>query len=165
VSRYREEKSHKANISTISYNPSISLRARLSKDLGISVKVFYNRGIEEPKGGEKRIKRTFSPSLHLDWIIARPGDIRIPGTRWKLVGLKNELELDVDLKANFLKEKEGEVLRRAMDEYTLKLSGSYDLQKSTEGTLGASLRYCSNKLEIHKSFFAWEAFFRVEFKF
>ncbi|MEW6608397.1 MAG: carbohydrate binding domain-containing protein [bacterium] len=143
--------------------PSLIWKRKWKQGLDTEFKLDHQNSKTKKQGGLNDSLFNITPSFLIKHDITRPQPVKLPFGR-KLT-LNKRLTTDTILKIKLEKKKENNRITVHTNEYSVDMSGTYELQKNVTGTLGGKIGYTQNKLEKDKNFYGYEARFRVNFKF
>ena len=164
LTKYRQrEKIVRDTSRTISKSPSMSWQANWTQNFRTTLGVDYAQS-EETKDEEINLEETTSPSLSLDYKIARPLSIKFPFVKRRLV-LSRQIDINFNLGAKFKQRTETEVPKIRSNKYTAGLGLKYQIQKNLSAALGAKGEYFDDQLIEGEDYYAYEGSLELGFRF
>jgi len=143
--------------------PSIIWNRTWKEGLNTIFKLDHKNSQTKKEGGKKDFTLNTTPSFQIERDIKKPKAVKLPfGHK---ITLERRFHTTSLFKIEFQKEGIDNRVTKNMDAYSFDTSGTYELQKDVNCTLGATIGYTHNKLEKEKDFYGYEGRFRVEFKF
>lgn len=143
--------------------PSIDWTRKWKEGLDTIFKLNYQNSKTKKTGNREDFTLNITPSLQINYDIKRPKPVNLPFGR--KITLQRRLNTQTIMKIDLQKEVKDNRVTKDMTTFSLDMSGSYELQKNVNTTLGAKIGYTRDKLEKEKDFYGYEGRVRVEFKF
>lgn len=147
----------------IDLNPSITWNRKWKEGVDTIFTLSHQNSKTKKPGGLKDWTLNTTPSFQINHDISKPRPVKLPFGR--KITLQRRFKTTTIFKIDLQEQGADNKMTKNLNAYTADMSGTYELQKNVNCTLGGKLGYTQNKLEKDKDFYGYEARFRVTFTF